>query len=136
MHPEHPSTEADDYEQIKAAILDQWQRLPVPEQAALLTEQLKIVMEGEAGAALREVLQNDEAESDPFNQVFPVIGFSRADLKRLHFRKREIEQLEDRDMTEIAARLEEAYEDTGFWDHLIDISRLVFENKRRLSTRK
>lgn len=117
-------------------ILDQWQRLPVEQKAALMTEQLKIVMEGEVGAALREVLRNDEAEPDTFNKVFPVIGFSRADLKRLHFRKREIEQLEERDMTEIAARLEEAYEDTGFWDHLVDMSRLVLENKRRLSTRK
>lgn len=136
MNPEHASTNPETIEQIRVAVLDQWQRLPIEEQAALLTEQLKIVMEGEAGTALREVLRNNEAEPDPFNQVFLVIGFSRADLKRLHFRKREIDQLEDRDMSEIATRLEEAYEDTGFWDHLVDISRMMLENKRRLSTHK
>ena len=136
MKPEHSVTDTEGLEQIKAAILEQWQRLPIEEQAALLTEQLRIVIGSEAGAALREALRTDEAEPDPFNQVYPIIGFSRADLKRLHLRKREIEQLEDHYMNEIASRLEEAYVDTGFWDHLVDISRIVLENKRRLSTRK
>lgn len=69
--------------------------------------------------------------------IYPVTGFSRADLqKQLRFRKEEIEQLEAADMREIAGRLEDHYVELSFWSDLDYTARHVLERKRKLAGRK
>jgi hypothetical protein len=137
MKVEHPLTDPEDVAQLKAAILNQWQALPPEEQLALLTEQLKTVMDTEVGAGLREALRTEEVEPDPLHTIYPVTGFSRADLqKHLRFRKRDVQQLDDADMREIAGRLEAHYVELSFWGDLDYVARHVLEHKQKLSARK
>lgn len=135
MNPEQLPPSPEEVEHRKALILNQWQHLPPEDQIAVLSEQLRVVFESDAGAGLLEALQTEETKPDPFNQIFPITGVSRADLQeRLQFSQRDILFLEDQDMQEIARRLEEHYVEVSFWGDLEFVARHVLEHKRQSST--
>ena len=106
-------------EQLKTEILDRWRQLPSDEAAAVMVEQLRDVLGSKLGDPLRrELVIEEDNETDPLEKVFPLTGVSRADLKRVYFSQEQVEQLSDGDMEAIARIMEDAYVDTSFWGDL------------------
>ncbi|MBZ0304416.1 MAG: hypothetical protein K8J31_32065 [Anaerolineae bacterium] len=78
-----------------------------------------------------------EDEPNRLHALFPVMGISRADLKaRLHYEDATLEELDDTAMREIAGKLEEAYVELGFWEHLDIVAEEVLACKRRINTKE
>ena len=122
---------------LKAAMLEGWQHLSPEDQAAMIVEQLRGMFQTEGSSGLPEALRSAQLEPDPLLEVFPVTGVSRADLKeRLQYSDEMLQELDDAAMREIAGKLEDAYVEHDFWDHLEIAADAVLAGKHRLSTSK
>ena len=103
---------------LKESILDKWQRLPPEEQATIMVEQLREVLESDLGEPLRRELALDEArETDPRYRPFLITSVCRADLEE-HFSPDEIAQFDDADMKRLADKMGDWYVDQSFWTDL------------------
>lgn len=121
MSKEHIQPLADPDPSLREQIVAQFQQLPDEAQATVLIA----------------LSQTAEAEPDQLTKVFSVTGVSRADLQeRLHYSDEALADLDDPAMREIAGKLEDAYVELGFWEHLEIVASEVLAQKRRLSAKK
>ena len=119
--------DANEVEQLKHSILEQWGRLPPEEAAAVMVEQLREFINGEAGGPVRQLLGLEKG--DWLDKPFPVVSITPADLKRVHLSEEDIGQLDESDMGRVASILRDAYLGTSFWSDLSFAAEKMLEEK-------
>ncbi len=72
----------------------------------------------------------EHAEID-WTKEFPVNSLCRADVKEAGFTDEQIALLTDEDMQAIANKMADWYDENGFWEDVLSITRALLENKEQ-----
>ena len=69
------------------------------------------------------------ADTDFWNQEFPITSVTREDRVSAGFPKHVVEKISDSDMQEIASAMEDVYCDHGYWEDLALCTKRILERK-------